>query len=191
MSMATYVATMFRPFETIYKQTLQHLHQHDCGTYPFGDGANLIARMATLQPRRILELGTALGYTACCFASAAPQAHIDTVEMDNVHVNLARMNFGGEGFQNRVTVHHGKFLDVLPLLTSDYDICFFDGFAPDMDVFQSLASHLRSGGVLICANLGLADHSARAALKNELTNTLRWIPETALEQGGTCVVIKR
>ncbi len=42
--------------------------------------------------RRILELGTALGYTALSFASGAPDATVDTVERDPEHVQLARDN---------------------------------------------------------------------------------------------------
>ena len=182
---------MKRPFETIYRQTFDHLRDHGCGTYPFGDGENLITRVAALRPRRILELGTALGYTACCFAQAAPDAIIDTIEMDEAHVLLARHNFEREGFQNRIFVHHGKFLDVLPRLTAGYDVGFFDGFAPDVGVLHALADHLHLGGVLICANMGLAETSAQKALRNELSNSSYWHLEAALEQGGTCVAIKR
>jgi len=182
---------MSRPFDAIYQQTLSHLRQHDCGTYPFGDGENLIARVAELRPKRVLELGTALGYTACCFAAAAPEAHIDTIEMDDTHVRLAGINLERGGFQNRVTVHYGKFLNILPQLSIDYDVCFFDGFAPDIEVFRALASHLRTGGVLICANFGLAEFAAQKTLKTELSNSSHWQIEAALERGGTCVAVKR
>jgi len=191
MSVIAQIAIMSRSFDAIYLQTTDHLRHHGCGTYPFGDGENLIARVAALRPKRILELGTALGYTACCFAAAAPDAHIDTIEMDHTHVRLARINLEREGFQDRVAVHSGKFLSILPQLSSDYDICFFDGFAPDISVFRLLASHLRLGGVLICANLSLAEFAAQQALKIELSNSSHWHPEAALEQGGTCVAVKR
>ena len=181
---------MTRPFENIYQQTLEHLHHHDCGTYPFSDGAALIKRVAMLRPRRILELGTALGYTSCCFANAAPNALIDTVERDEGHVVLARANFKDAGIADRVTVHHGSFEDVLPNLKHTYDIAFFDGFAPDLAIVVALKSLLSSTGTLICANLGLAKSAAQHALKTELSNSEQWQILPALEQGGTLVATK-
>jgi len=181
---------MYRPFEDIYDQTLLHLRQHDCGTYPFGDGDGLIELARTLAPKRILELGTALGYTACCFAQASPLALIDTLEMDAEHVEIARENIERHGFINRITVHEGKFEKSIPQLTESYELAFFDGFAPDLDMLNQLQKRLRVGGTLICANLGLADATARKQLQNEISNSSHWKIQPSLENGGTRVAVK-
>lgn len=181
---------MQRPFDDIYQETLLHLRQHDCGTYPFGDGNGLIDLVSKLAPDRILELGTALGYTACCFAKAASAALIDTVEMDSAHVQLARENIARHGFKNRVTVYEGKFEETMPRLYNAYDLVFFDGFAPNLDILIKLQERLRTGGYLICANLGLADAPARNQLEREILNSPHWKIQPALENGGTRVAVK-
>lgn len=181
---------MPRPLTELYNQTFTHLRQHDCGTYPFGDGEGLMRLVHTLKPSRILELGTALGYTACCFASAAPQALIDTCEMDESHVNLARKNIAQHGFESRVTVHQGKFEDTLPNMGTDYDLAFFDGFAPDIQLLSQVFERIRIGGVLLCANLGLANPQARREIENQISNSSHWKIQPALENGGTRVAVK-
>ena len=182
---------MTRPFEPLYKKTFAHLHHHNCGTYPFGDGAGLVALAASVKPSRILELGTALGYTSCCFAKAAPHALIDTIDFDESHVALARANINEAGFGDQVTVHHGTFADVLPSLANTYDLAFFDGFVPDFPIIKALMAKLGDDGVLVCANLGLAEPAVRKQLNDQLFKSSHWQIQSTLENGGTVVVAKR
>jgi predicted O-methyltransferase YrrM len=78
-----------KPFELIQSMTRQHRADHGCGAYTFEDGPGLTTLAATHHAGRVLELGTALGYTACCFAAATPNTHVDTIERDSEHVRLA------------------------------------------------------------------------------------------------------
>src|SRR5262245_19972796 len=104
------------PFRTVREGTLTHLRRHGCGCYPFFDGSLLGVLAAATQARRILELGTALGYTSLWFAQGAPQATIDTIDFDAEHVRLARENFKAAGVGERINAHHGDFVTVLPTL---------------------------------------------------------------------------
>ena len=182
---------MTRPFEPLHQQTLGHLRHHNCGTYPFGDGAGLMALVARVNPSRILELGTALGYTSCCFAKAAPKALIDTIDFDEGHVGLARANIDEAGFGDRVIVHRGAFADILPALANNYDLAFFDGFAPDFSIIKALMAKLRDDGILVCANLGLAEPTIRKQLNDKLFLSSHWRIQATLENGGTLVVARR
>ncbi|MBV8745916.1 MAG: hypothetical protein JO134_12835, partial [Xanthobacteraceae bacterium] len=78
------------PFASIRTATLAHLRKHGCGCYPFFDGSLLGVIAGAAGAQRIVELGTALGYTACWFAHGAPDAQIDTIDFDPEHVRLAR-----------------------------------------------------------------------------------------------------
>ena len=69
-----------------------HRAKHGCGAYPYDNGPLLSTLAAAANARRILELGTALGYTALSFAYGAPDATVDTIERDPEHVQLAREN---------------------------------------------------------------------------------------------------
>ena len=118
------------PFDEVRKATAQHRARHGCGTHPYGNGPLLGVLAATVQARRILELGTALGYTALSFAYGAPNSIVDTVERDPQHVQLARANIAAAALDHRITVHEGDFAAVLPTLDPGYDLAFFDGHTP-------------------------------------------------------------
>ncbi len=85
------------PFAKIRTATNAHRARHGCGAYPYDNGPLLAALAAAANARRILELGTALGYTALSFASGAPDATVDTIERDPEHVQLARDNIAAAG----------------------------------------------------------------------------------------------
>lgn len=141
------------PFAEIRNATLAHRAQHGCGAYPYANGALLGALAGAANARRILELGTALGYTALWLARGAPEAVIDTIERDAAHVRLARENVSAFGLDGHIVVHQGDFAKVLPRLDPGYDVAFFDGFAPSPPVLKAMTKALKTRGLLISANL--------------------------------------
>jgi predicted O-methyltransferase YrrM len=150
------------PFAEVRTQTLRHRAQHGCGTYPFEDGAILGVIAAAVGPRRVLELGCALGYTALWFAHGAKEAKVDTIEIDAEHVRLARENFSAFGVADRIIVHQGDFTSVLPKLGGEYDLAFFDGFSPTPEYLRAFQKLIRPHGVLISSNLHFRDAETRA-----------------------------
>lgn len=144
------------PWHDIQANTSRHRAEHGCWPYPHADGRLLGVLAATTGARRILELGTTLGYTALWLACGAPVAAVDTQERDPRHVTLARAAIDRAGHACRVIVHHGKFSTPLPKLRPSYDLAFFDGYAPTLDDLVDLRRLLRSGGLLISANQHLA-----------------------------------
>ena len=177
------------PFRAIRDATLAHIRTHGCGCYPFFDGSLLGVVAAATQAARILELGTALGYTAIWFAHGAPAAIIDTVEFDPEHVQIARENIAKAGFGNRITVHHGEFANVLPTLSPGYDLAFFDGWAPTLGDLEQFRRLLRPRGVLISTNLDMGGGHA-AKYRGELADPARWLSSFAAEDGRTAISIK-
>jgi len=153
------------PFADVRAATDAHRAEHGCGAYPYNNGPLLGVLAAAAQARRILELGTALGYTALSFAQGAPDAVIDTIEADAEHVRLARAQVEAHGMDGHVVVHHGDFTRVLRTLDPGYDVAFFDGFTPTPPILAALRRLLRQRGLLISANLTHAGSDAyRAAL---------------------------
>src|SRR3954454_17953221 len=154
------------PLAKLRTATNKHRERHGCGAYPYGNGPLLSALAGAVAARRILELGTALGYTALSFARGAPGAIVDTIERDPDHVRLARENIAAAGLSEHVTVHEGDFSAVLKTLDPGYDLAFFDGFTPNKPLLAAITKLLRPGGTLITANLnhgGTAD-AVRTAL---------------------------
>src|SRR6266849_4425559 len=108
------------PFAALREATLKHRASHGCGAYPYDNGALLGALAASANARRVLELGTALGYTALWFAKSAPEAVIDTIERDPEHARLAREQIEAHGLAGHIVVHEGEFAEVLRQLDPGY-----------------------------------------------------------------------
>jgi len=179
------------PYAAIHAATRVHRANHGCGAYTFEDGPALRQLAARWKPKRILELGTALGYTACCLAGGSTSAQVDTIEADAEHVALARDQIERAGLSGRIAVHHGRFKNILATLKPEYDLAFFDGFAPDPFEIGVVRKLLARGGVLICANLQLASPSMARQLLDDLDDHARWQQEPLIEGGSTRVCIKR
>jgi predicted O-methyltransferase YrrM len=176
------------PIAEVRTQTVRHRAQHGCGTYPFDDGAILGVLAAAVAPKRVLELGCALGYTALWFAHGAPDARIDTIELDPEHVRLARANFAKFGCADRITVHQGDFAKVLPVLEPGYDLAFFDGFSPAPDYLRAFERLLRARGVLISSNLHFHDAQTRA-YRDLLFEGRAWL-SAPIANGDTALSVK-
>lgn len=144
------------PFPELLAVSRLHREAHGCGAYPYDKGSLLRVLAAGLAPARIVEVGTAVGYTSTCMADAAPDAQIDTIDFDREHIKLAATNFAHYGIDDRVTAHCGSADAVLPTLESaHYGLAFFDGFAPSASILTELHRVLRPGAMLVCANLTL------------------------------------
>jgi predicted O-methyltransferase YrrM len=176
------------PFAEVRKATDRHRAQHSCGAYPYDNGPLLGALAAAMNARRILELGTALGYTALSFAYGAPDSTVDSIERDPEHAQLARDNIAAAALDHRITVHEGEFAKVLPTLDPGYDLAFFDGHMPAPALHTALRNLLRTGGLLVTANLshgGTADAVSRALFDGK-----RWRSALVDEEGETAISVK-
>jgi predicted O-methyltransferase YrrM len=179
------------PFADVQAATRQHRREHGCGAYTFEDGPALIRLAGQQRPMRILELGTALGYTACCLAYGSPPARVDTIEADSEHVALARAQIARHDLSTRVVVHHGTFDTVLKTLQPVYNLAFFDGFTPTLDTVLKMRELLVAGGLLVCSNLQLGSGDEAARLAAELADSSHWQSCDPIESGRTAVLIKR
>ena len=104
---------------------------------------------------RVLEVGTYLGLSGAAFALAMGDAgHLDTVEIDPEHADIAEGWFREGGIADRVTVHRGPALDVVPTLTGPYDMVFLDGEKTDNPRLIEMAiPRTRKGGLILCDNV--------------------------------------
>ena len=176
------------PFAHVRKATLAHREKHGCGAHPYSNGPLLGVVAGAAGARRILECGTALGYTALSFAHGAPGAVVDTIERDPEHVQLARENIAAAGKEGHVTVHEGEFAQVLPTLDPGYDVAFFDGSTPAPALLTALRKLLRTGGTLITANL---NHGGTAdAVRDALFTGKRWRSALVDDEGETAISVK-
>ena len=79
------------------------------------------------QPKRILEVGTAVGFSAVFMAQyGEPDAEITTIENYEKRIPIARENFEKSGFADRITLISGDAAEVLKTLDGPYDFIFMD-----------------------------------------------------------------
>lgn len=160
------------PWHAHQAATDRHRAEHACWAYPHADGRVLGVLAAAVDAKRILELGTALGYTALWLAHGAANAHVDTLERDPQHVTLARAAIEEAGYAARIRVHEGELASVLPTLQPGYDMAFFDGYAPTLADLAELRRLLRTGGLLVSANQQLGGRKPAIIARNCWTPAL-------------------
>lgn len=106
--------------------------------------------------QRILEIGTAIGYSALVFADAIEgKGHIDSIEIRQPSADKARKNI--EDFnksQVSIDVHVGDALDILPTLSGPYDLVFLDAGKSHYDKYFEYANHfIGQHGIIISDNV--------------------------------------
>ena len=118
-------------------------------------GALLRVQALAIGAKRILEIGTAIGYSGLWLAGALPSdGMLITIEQDPQRADAARRNFERAGFSSRVSVIIGDATRMLHKLAGPFDLIFQDGpkafYLPMLD---SLVNLLRPGGLLITDNV--------------------------------------
>ncbi len=106
------------------------------------------------SPKRILEIGTAVGYSASMFAKYAENAIIDTIELNEERYNEAKINVEKIGVADRINLYLGNAVDILPTLDFEYDIVFIDANKGKYPVFLQEGIRLvKPDGIIIADNV--------------------------------------
>lgn len=108
-----------------------------------------------INPCRILEAGTATGYSSILMCKAAgKKVTIDTVEQDYDSIIVANSNIKEAGFAKNIHIIAGDFTDVFSNLSGIYDMIFMDAAKGSyLDVLPHCTRLLKDGGVLISDNV--------------------------------------
>jgi caffeoyl-CoA O-methyltransferase len=116
---------------------------------------NYFAQLATLTgARRIMELGSGFGYSACWFASVLPSdGEIICTDGDAANRAKAEAAFTEMQLRPRISFHTGDALGIFTGIEGDFDIIFCDIDKHEYpDAFRAAFPRLRPGGVLLCDN---------------------------------------
>jgi predicted O-methyltransferase YrrM len=118
-------------------------------------GALLRVLAAAVEAKRILEIGTAVGYSGIWLAGALPaDGMLMTLEMDQARAREAQDNFARAGLADRVSVIVGDAQRMVAKVSGPFDLIFQDGdkklYTPLLDRLVSL---LRPGGLLVTDNV--------------------------------------
>lgn len=122
------------------------------------DTANLLVDyLIEYEPKEILEIGTAIGYSGSIILGTCPNAHLTTMELDETSFKVAEGHFKEFGLCDRVTQLLGdahNILDDLVAQNKTYDFIFLDG--PKGQYIRylcKLEKILKNGGILFADNV--------------------------------------
>lgn len=136
--------------KALYRRThLERLYPRMCTDHVQGRLLVMLTRM--IAPRNILELGTFTGYSTLCFAEGAPDAHIDTVELDDEYAADLRELFEGHD----ISLHIGDAEALLPglLASRRYDMVFVDANKRRyVEYYNLIKPALHSGSFILADN---------------------------------------
>ncbi|WP_394404938.1 O-methyltransferase [Streptococcus sp. 20-1249] len=107
--------------------------------------------LQTMQPQNILEIGTAIGFSALLMADSVPEAKITTIDRNEEMIGFAKQNFAKYDSCKQIELLEGDALDLLPTLPDDeYDFVFMDSAKSKYIVFlPEVLKKLKVGGVII------------------------------------------
>ena len=108
-----------------------------------------------VKPNKILEIGTAVGYSAICFSKyLVDDGIIDTIERDEERIKEAKNNIKDLQLEAKINIISGDAVEVLPTLEGKYDVVFIDAAKGKYPIFLKEAIRLLSDkGVIIADNI--------------------------------------
>jgi len=117
-------------------------------------GRLLKMMVSMIKPQLILEVGTFTGYATLCMAEGLSDgAVIHTVEIDDELEDFIRKGFEKSPYSDRIRLHIGDALKVVPGLGLFFDMIFLDGEKREYpDYYTVLLNYLKPGGYMIADN---------------------------------------
>jgi caffeoyl-CoA O-methyltransferase len=111
--------------------------------------------VAALRPARVVEIGTAIGFSTLWMASALPpNGRIDTIDPDRSRTDRARRYWIRAQVGDRIRVVNEPALRVLPRLAAGIDLAFIDAVKTEYSAYlEALLPKMRPGGVILADNL--------------------------------------
>ena len=110
--------------------------------------------MRLCKPRNILEVGTAVGFSALLMSEYAPEAHITTIENYDKRIPIARDNIAKAGKSASIDLIPGDATEILPTLTDTCDFIFMDAAKGQyINFLPEIMRLLSKGGILVSDNV--------------------------------------
>jgi predicted O-methyltransferase YrrM len=151
-----YIVQALLPFDPVLDEAVRH--SVEAGLPPIQvsapQGKQLMLLARAIGAQRVLEVGTLGGYSTIWLARGLPlEGHVDTLEIDPLHAEVARANIASAGLSDHVVVHLGRGVDTLTRLVDEgvpaYDLVFVDADKESNTDYVRLALDVSHPGTLI------------------------------------------
>ncbi|MFW5981586.1 MAG: O-methyltransferase [Halanaerobiaceae bacterium] len=132
------------------------------------------------QPKRILEVGTAIGYSTTWMARAAGKdVEIVTIEINEEMAEQAANNFRELGIEEQINLKIGDALEILPFLRRKFDFVFIDAAKGQyLNYLEMVMEILPAGGIIIADNVLYKGYVTKSAsIKRKRRTMVRRLEE--------------
>jgi predicted O-methyltransferase YrrM len=121
----------------------------------FYQGRLLAMFSKMLEPRRILEIGTYMGYSALCLAEGlTDDGKIITLDIQPETNAVAKEFWSKSPLNEKIKAHLGDALEIIPTLDETFDLVFIDADKPNYaNYFDAVFPKLRIGGIILADNV--------------------------------------
>lgn len=156
--LADYVTRVYQPEDEALREIRERSRQAGLPDIQLAalDARHLEILARACRARRAVEVGTLGGYSGVSLLRGmGKQGVLDTVEIDEKHAEVARDSFAKNGLAERVRIHVGDALRVLPRLRKrgPFDLCFIDADKEGYPTYLAWAAdNLRKGGLVVLDN---------------------------------------
>ncbi|MBA3674862.1 MAG: O-methyltransferase [Chitinophagaceae bacterium] len=137
----------------IASYTNQHPHAEMLSGHVQGKLLETVS--CVLQPKKILEVGTFMGYSALCLARGLqPEGELHTIELREGDAKTAQSFFSKSLYNKKIILHTGNALDIIPCLKETWDIVFIDADKVSyIDYYELTLPHVKQNGLIIADNV--------------------------------------
>lgn len=161
-------------------------------------GELLFILTRVIRAERVLELGTATGYSAIFLAAAFEnsKSRLITLENDPAMAARARKNFIRAGFEDRIEIRIGDAIEEMKTISDPFDMIFMDIDKAYYDTALPYCRDLlRQNGLLVADNVGFEDaETFNSAIFNSkafrLVNLFSFLPLHSPEKDGLCLALR-
>lgn len=107
-----------------------------------------------IRPKNILEIGTYSGYSGLCLAEGLEEGGmLHTIEINDEQEDFTRPWFENSAYADKIKMHIGDALDVIPRLGVKFDLAFIDGDKRKYaEYYEMVLEHLNDGGYILADN---------------------------------------
>ena len=154
-----YISKYIRVLQPPYEGTLNDIEEealdNNVPIVPHETARFLSVILSMQKPENILEIGTAVGFSASLMSRYLKEGgHITTIDRYDIMLKDAKKNIARMGIEDRVTLLEGDANDILPTLTEPYDVIFMDaGKGQYMNFLPHCLRLLKVGGILIADDI--------------------------------------
>jgi len=158
----------------LYRHTnLNVIHSGMISGHEQGRLLNMISHL--VKPDNILEIGAFTGYSAICLAEGlSANGHLHTIEINDELSETSLAFFEKAGMSDKITLHVGDALEIIPQLDIIFDLVFIDAAKKQyLDYYHAVFDKIRHGGYIIADNILWYGKVADPQIQDETTVKLR------------------